>query len=180
MEARRSDSGTISSSATASMNPAPSAMKYFRYSRDHCRRMTKNPPTRSAPPASTPSDSANAIRAAVARNGASTRMAEKDNVAVLHNVISALQAHLRTFASRSPTSRRQQFFPTNYFRLDEMRFDVAVNRARRFHGGSSARNRPRAAFGLAACQKRNQAQQFVACAEQRSEEHTSELQSRPH
>src|SRR6185437_10726957 len=134
MEARRSDSGTISNSATASMNPAPNAMKYFRYSRDHCRRMTKNPPTRSAPAASTPSDNANATRAAVARNGASTGMAEKDNVAVLHNIISALQAHLRAFACRGPTSRRQQLFPANHFRLDEMRFDVAVNRARGLHG----------------------------------------------
>src|SRR5487761_493267 len=120
MEARRSDSGTISRSATASMNPAPSAIKYFRYSRDHCRRMTKNPPTRSAPAASTPSDNANSTPPAFAAKGASARMAEKYNVAVLHDVVAAFEPHLRAFARRRPATGRQQFFPAHHFRLDEM------------------------------------------------------------
>src|SRR6266849_1428925 len=44
------------------MNPAPSAMKYFKYCRDHLRCATSEPPIRFAPAAVKPSSSASKIR----------------------------------------------------------------------------------------------------------------------
>src|SRR5260370_19078396 len=44
------------------MNPAPRAMKYFKYRRDHLRCATNDPPIRFAPAAVKPSKSASKIR----------------------------------------------------------------------------------------------------------------------
>ena len=56
----------------------------------------------------------------------------------------------------------EQVFPLHHVRLDEILLDVAVNRARGLLRGHAALDRPRAAFRLAAGEKRNQPQQPVA------------------
>src|ERR1700692_4702008 len=58
------DSGRISRTAAASMKPAPSARKYFRYWRDHSRCRIKSPPRMLAPAAVNPSSSASSMREA--------------------------------------------------------------------------------------------------------------------
>src|SRR5208283_1371584 len=57
-----SASGIISSTAVASMKPAPSAIKYFRYLRDHCRRAISAPPATFAAAAVSPSSTPTSTR----------------------------------------------------------------------------------------------------------------------
>src|ERR1700692_4453874 len=56
------DSGRISRIAAASMNPAPSARKYFKYWRDQSRYRMKSPPRMFAAAAVSPSTSASIMR----------------------------------------------------------------------------------------------------------------------
>jgi hypothetical protein len=62
----------------------------------------------------------------------------------------------------------QQILPVHHFGLDEPALDVAVDRARGLLRVHAALDGPRAAFRLAAGEKRNQAQQPVARLNQRS------------
>ena len=85
--------------------------------------------------------------------GPSAGVAEKNHVAVLHDVFLAFEAQLRAFFGDGKAAGGQQIFPAHDFRLDEIFLDVAVNRAGGFLRVQAALDGPRAAFRLAASEK---------------------------
>ncbi len=89
-------------------------------------------------------------------------MPEQNHIAVLHDVLFPFQPHLRLLSRRREATCLEQVFPLHDIRLDEILFDVAVDRARGLLRAHPALNRPRAAFRLAASEKRNQSQQTIA------------------
>src|ERR1700722_13604018 len=132
------------------MNPAPSAMKYFKYRRSDFARAISEPPTTFAPAATTPSSNASSTRFSPAEEIALARVAEHNYVAILHEVFFAFELHLRAFLSDSKTSGLQQVFPIPHFGFNESALDVAVNRARSLLRIHPALDSPGTAFRLPA------------------------------
>src|SRR6202034_3821074 len=157
-----SDSGIIASTAVASMNPAPSAMKYFRHRRSDFARAISEPPTTLAPAAVTPSSRASSMRFALAKNIVLARVAEQNHIAILHDVLFSFELYLRALLGHGKAAGLQQVFPIHHFGFDESALDVAVNRAGSLLRVHSALDGPRAALRLAASEKRNQSEQPVA------------------
>ena len=58
----------------------------------------------------------------------SPRVPEKNDIAFLHHVLLAFQAHLPFFAGRRPASRREQVFAAHDLGANEVPLDVGVNR----------------------------------------------------
>src|ERR1700693_40232 len=118
---KATDSGRISRMAAASIKPAPSARKYFRYWRDHSRCRIKSPPRMLAAAAVRPSSNASTMREAgtlmdgsasiffwraprftcnVQRESRARTLAampEQNDVAFLDDVFLPFEAHLRAF-----------------------------------------------------------------------------------
>src|ERR1700735_3946911 len=132
------------------MNPAPNAMKYFKYRCTDRARVISEAPTTFAPAAVSPSKSARSIGCAPEENMRLTRVAEQDHIAVLHDVFLTFQAHLRPFTRDGKSAGLQEVFPVHNFGLDEAALDVTVNRARGFLRVHSALDGPRTALRLAA------------------------------
>src|SRR5205807_7541926 len=91
----------------------------------------------------------------------SCREAEIDDVAVLHDVLLALEAHFTVVAARRHRPARNERVIGDDFRADETTGNVAVD----FPGGKLrlrlARNRPGPALILADREKRNISEQIV-------------------
>src|SRR6185503_14542881 len=90
---------------------------------------------------------------------------EVDDVAILHDVLLALEPHLAVFLARVHRAARHQVIVADNLGADEAALYVAVD----FAGGelrrSVARDRPGAAFVFAGGQERDVAEQIVAGAD---------------
>src|SRR5207244_2121427 len=95
----------------------------------------------------------------------SCREAEVDDVAILHDVVLALEADLAVIAARGHRSARHQRIVADDFGADEAARDVAVDFACGELRGRPARDRPGAAFVLADREERDVAEQIVAGAD---------------
>src|ERR1051325_5102519 len=90
---------------------------------------------------------------------------EVDDVAVLHDVLLALEAHFAVLTARGHRAARDERIVADNLGPDEAAGDVAVN----FSGGQLrrglARDRPGAAFVLADGEKRHVPEQIVSGAD---------------
>src|ERR1700722_18632661 len=128
-----SDSGIISSSAVASLNPAPSPA-----ARRQLPVLYQRKP-------STVRERVQILRG----NSSLARMPEQNHVAILHDVFFSFELQLRLLFRRRKTSRVHQILPVHHFSLDEPALDVAVNRAGRFLRVHPALDSPGTAFRFA-------------------------------
>src|SRR5262245_30248444 len=91
---------------------------------------------------------------------------EQDDVALLDDVVLALEAYLSFFARGAEAAGGEQVVPADDFGADEAFFNVAVNGPGSFDGVRTLMDGPGPDFGFAGGEKRRQAHQIVGRVDQ--------------
>src|SRR5215470_10572927 len=95
-----------------------------------------------------------------------TGMADVHDIAVLDNVVLALEAKSSLGAGVGFGAGFEQLIPADRFRANEMFLEIGMDRACSLLGAGMRGDLPCAAFVLAGCEERDESQQLISSADQ--------------